>query len=96
VLRRFQFANVQAFDEDDVKDGQKVSKHKNGFLRRDRAAVSPDDAVEDVDLLVTLFEALLSCPHANPKFTSETQMPGMQFSSLALERRITIARNFCA
>jgi hypothetical protein len=78
VLRCSQFANVQAFDEDDVKDGQKVSKRKNGFLRRDGAAVSPDNEVEDVDLRVTLFEALLSCPHANPKFISETQIPGTE------------------
>jgi hypothetical protein len=26
-------------------------------------------------------EALLSCPHANPKFHSETQMPRMQISA---------------
>jgi hypothetical protein len=90
------FANVQGFDEYDVKDGQMASKGKIACLRRDASAVSPDDAVEGIDLHGNFFEALLSCPHANPKFVSETQMPGMQFSSLALERRIAIARRVIA
>jgi hypothetical protein len=41
-------------------------------------------------------EALLSCPHANPKFGSETQMPGTEISALALERPIAIAHRATA
>jgi hypothetical protein len=83
VLRCSQLANIQVFDEDDVKDEQTVRKREIAESRRDGRAVSPDDSVEDIDLLVAYIEALLSCPHANPKFLSETQMPGMQISALA-------------
>ena len=41
----------------------------------DGAADSPHDSVEDIDFLKNYIEALLSCPHANPKSRSETQMP---------------------
>ncbi len=85
VLRCSPFANVHVFDEDDVNDGQTANKHRIASLRRDGVAVSPDDAVEDSDFLKDEIEALLSCPHANPKFLSETQMPGMQISAVALK-----------
>jgi hypothetical protein len=91
LLRRFQLANVQALDEDDVKDVQTVREGGIAGSRRDGSAVSPNDAIEEIDLLMANIEALLSCPHANPKFSSETQMPGTEISALALERPIAIA-----
>jgi hypothetical protein len=94
--RRSQLANVQALDEDDVKDEQIVRKREIAGSRRDGSAVSPDGAVEEIDFLKDYFEALLSCPHANPKFLSETQMPGMQFSAVALKRPIAIAHRMIA
>jgi hypothetical protein len=96
VLRCSQFANVQALDENDVKDEQTVRKREIAESRRDGSGVSPDDAVEEIDFLKDDIEALLSCPHANPKFLSETQMPGMQLSALALERPIAIAHRVIA
>jgi hypothetical protein len=74
VLRRSQFANVQAFDEDDVKGGRIASQRKIASLRRSGSADSPDGAVGDIDLLTDNIEALLSCPHTNPMFRTETQM----------------------
>jgi hypothetical protein len=65
-------------------------------LRRDGSANSPDGAVEDIDLLMANIEALLSCPHTNPKFHSETQIPRKQFSALALERPIATAHRVIA
>lgn len=50
---------------------------------RDGSTASVDDAVEEIDLMMANIEALLSCPHANPKFLSETQIPGMLFSAVA-------------
>jgi hypothetical protein len=91
VLRCSQLANLQVFDEDDVNDEQTVREHDTAESRRDGRAVSPGDAVGDIDLMMPNIEALLSCPHANPKFLSETQMPGMQLSAVALERPIAIA-----
>jgi hypothetical protein len=91
VLRRSQLANVQALDEEGVNDGQTVRKRENAESRRDGSADSPDDAEEGIGFLKDYIEALLSCPHANPKFLSETQMHGMQFSALVLERPIAIA-----
>jgi hypothetical protein len=96
MLRCSHFANIQAFDEDDVKVEQTVRKREIADLRRDGSADSPDDAVEEIDFLKDDIEALLSCPHANPKFLSETQMPGMQFSAVALERPIAIAHRVIA
>jgi hypothetical protein len=83
MLRCSQLAKVQALDEDDVKDEQTARKHEVADLRRDGSADSSGDSVEEIDFLKNGIEALLSCPHANPKFLSETQMPGMQFSTLA-------------
>ena len=91
MLRRFQLANVQALDEDDVKDVQTVREREIANSRRDGPAVSPDDAVKEIDLLMANIEALLSCPHASPKLTSETQMPRIEIRALALERPIAIA-----
>jgi hypothetical protein len=91
VLRCPQFANVQAFDEDNVKDERTERKREISEPRRDGSAVWPDDAVGEIDFLKDYIEALLSCPHANPKFLSETQMPRMQFSALVLKRPIAIA-----
>jgi hypothetical protein len=96
VLRRSQLASVQALDEDEVKNWQTASKRKIASLRRGESAISPDDAVEDIDLRMTNIEALLSCPHANPKFLSETQMPGKQFSAAALKRSIAITHRAIA
>jgi hypothetical protein len=36
--------------------------------------------MEDIDHPIYDIEALLSCPHANPKVLSETSMPGIQTS----------------
>ena len=94
--RRSQLANVHIFDEDDMKDEETVRKREIADLRRDGSADSPDDAVEEIDFLKDYFEALLSCPHANPKFLSETQMPGMQLSAVALKRPIAIAHGVIA
>ncbi len=91
TLRCSQFANVQALDEDIVKDERTERKRTISDLRRDEPAVSPGDAVEDIDLLMADIEALLPCPHANPKFLSETQMLWKQISTVALERPIAIA-----
>lgn len=91
MLRCSQLANVQALDEDNVKDERTERKRTISDLRRDGSAVSPGDAVEDIDLLMADIEALLSCPHANPKPLSETQMPRLQISAVALERPIAIA-----
>jgi hypothetical protein len=91
VLPCSQLANVQVFDEKDVKDEQMVRKREIASLRRDGSAASPNDWVEQIDLMMPNIEALLSCPHAYPKFLSETQMPRMQISALALERPIAIA-----
>jgi len=96
MLRRSHFANVQVFDEDGVNNGLTASKRKMASLRRDASADSSDDSVEEIDFLKDYIEALLSCPHANPKFLSETQMPGVQFSAVALERPIAIAHDCCA
>ncbi len=60
-----------------------VRKREIASLRRDGPAASPDDAVEEIDLMMANIEVLLSCPHANPKFLSETQIPGMPFSAVA-------------
>jgi hypothetical protein len=49
---------------------------------RDGSADSSGDSVGKVDFLKNKIEALLSCPHANPKFTSETQMPGVQLKRI--------------
>lgn len=94
--RSSQLANVQALDEDDVKDEQTVRKREIAESRRDRSADASDDSVQEIDFLKDYIEALLSCPHANPKFLSETQMPGMQLSALALERPIAIAHRVIA
>jgi hypothetical protein len=91
VLRRSHFANVQALDEDDVKDEQTVRKREIAESRRYGSADSSDNSVEEIDFLKNYIEALLSCPHANPKFLSETQMPGMQFSAVALKGPTAIA-----
>jgi hypothetical protein len=91
VLRHSQLANIQVFDEDDVKVEQTVRKRETADLRRDGSADSPGGVVEDIDFLNDYFEALLSCPHAIPKFLSETQMPAMQFSALTLKRPVAIA-----
>ena len=74
MLRCSHLANVQAFDEDNVKDERTVRKRETADLRRDGSADSPGDAVEDIDLLMANIEALLSCPHANPKFLSEQEL----------------------
>jgi hypothetical protein len=96
VLRCSQLANVHIFDEDDVKDEQTVRKREIAGSRREGSAVSPDDAGEEIDFLKNYIEALPPCPHANPKFLSETQMPGKQISALALERPIAIAHRVIA
>jgi hypothetical protein len=49
VLRRFQLANVQALDEDDVKDVRTLRERETAWCHRDGSAVSPDDAVEEID-----------------------------------------------
>jgi hypothetical protein len=85
VPRCSHLANIQAFDEDDVKDEQTVRKREIAESRRDRSADASDDSVQEIDFLKDYIEALLSCPHANPKFLSETQMPGMQFCAVALK-----------
>jgi hypothetical protein len=59
--------------------------------RRGGSADSSGDSIGEIDFVNNNIEALLSCPHANPKFSSETQMPGVQLSALALERPIAIA-----
>jgi len=74
VLRCSQLANIQVFDEDDVNGRQTVREREIAESRRDGRAVSPGDAVEDIDLPIANTEALLSCPHANPKCHSETQI----------------------
>jgi hypothetical protein len=66
MLRCSQLANVQALDEDDVKDEQTVRKHEVADLLRDGSADSPHDSVGDIDFLMDNIEALLSCPHAIP------------------------------
>ena len=75
MLRHSQLANIQVFDEDDVKVEQTVRKRETADLRRDGSADSPGGVVGDIDFLNDYFEALLSCPHANPKSLSETQIP---------------------
>ena len=47
--RRFQLANVQALDEDDVKDVRTVRERETAWCHREGSAVSPDDAVEEID-----------------------------------------------
>jgi hypothetical protein len=79
-----------------VNDEQTVSKREIADSRRDGSADSSDDSVEDIDFLKNNIEALLSCPHANPIFLSETQMPGMQISAVAFERPIAIAHRVIA
>jgi hypothetical protein len=76
VLRCSQLANIQVFDEDDVKDEQTVRKRETADLRRDGSADSPGDAVEEIDFLKDDIEALLSCPHANPNFFQKHKCPG--------------------
>jgi len=76
MLRCSHFANIQAFDEDDVKVEQTVRKREIADLRRDGSADSPDDAVEEIDFLKDDIEALLSCPHANPNFFQKHKCPG--------------------
>ena len=73
-----------------------MRKREIAESRRDRSADASDDSVQEIDFLKDYIEALLSCPHANPKFLSETQMPGMQLSALALERPIAIAHGVIA
>jgi hypothetical protein len=91
VLRSSQFANVQAFDEDNVKDERTVRKRETAESRRDGSAVSPDDSAQDIGSLMDDIEALLSCPHTNSIFLSETQMHGIEISALVLERPMAIA-----
>jgi hypothetical protein len=91
VLRCSQFANVQAFDEDNVKDERTVREREIAGPPRDGLADSPDGSAEDIDFLMDDIEGLLSCPHANSIFRSETQIARMQFSAMALERPIAIA-----
>ena len=50
VLRRFQLANVQDLDEDDVKDVQTVRERGIAESRRDGSAVSTNGAGEEIDL----------------------------------------------
>lgn len=64
-----------------------MRKREIAESRRDGFANSSGDSVGDIDFLKDYTEALLSCPHANPKFLSETQMPGMQFCAVALKGR---------
>ena len=73
-----------------------MRKREGADLRRDKSAVSPQESVANVDRLMDDEEALLSCPHANRKFTSETQMPGIEISTLALEGPSAIARRAIA
>jgi hypothetical protein len=97
MLRGSQLANVQVFDEDGVKDEQTVRKRGVSELRRYGSADSSGDSVEAVDFLKNYIGTLLSCPHANPKFNSETQIVGMQLSAVALRRPMATAhRVICA
>jgi hypothetical protein len=91
LLRCSQLANVQAVDEDDMNDRRRACKHEPADLRRDGSAASSGDSMADINRRIDDVEALLSCPHANPKFLSETQICWLQFSALALERPIAIA-----
>jgi hypothetical protein len=91
VLRCSQLPNVHIVDEDDVKDEQTVRKREIAEPPHDGSADSSDDSENENDFVKNDIEALLSCPHANPKFVSETQMPRVQISALALERPIAIA-----
>jgi hypothetical protein len=96
MLRSSQLANLQALDEDTVNCERQAHKQGCGDWRRERYAVSPDDSMADIDRPMDDIEALLSCPHANPKSLSETQTLGIQTSALALERPITIAHRAIA
>ena len=91
LLRCSQLANVQAVDEDDMNDRRRACKHEPADLRRDGSAASSGDSMADINRRIDDVEALLSYPHAFPRFLSETQMPGIQTSALALERPIAIA-----
>jgi hypothetical protein len=91
VLRCSQLPCVHIVDEDDVKDEQTVREREIAESPRDGSADWSGDSIGEIDFVKNNIEALLSCPHANPKFTSETQMPGLQLSASALERPIAIA-----
>ena len=91
LLRCPYLAILQALDEDDVKNEQTACKREIVDLHSERFAVSPGDLVANNDRPMDDVEALLSCHHATPKYLSETQIPGLQFSALALERPIAIA-----
>ena len=82
---------VHIVDEDDVKDEVKDEQtvRERGIAESRRGGSG--DSIGEIDFVNNNIEALLSCPHANPKFTSETQMPGVQPSAMALERPIAIA-----
>ena len=73
-----------------------MRKHEIADLRRDGCADSPGDSMADINRRMDDIEALLSCPHANSKFLSETQMLGIETSALTLERSIAVARRAIA
>jgi hypothetical protein len=78
MLRCPQTANLQAHDEDTLNCRRNAHIEGCGNLHRDEAAVSTSRSTGDIDCLD--IEALLSCPHANPKVLSDTSMPGIQTS----------------
>jgi hypothetical protein len=96
MLRRPQLEKLQALDEHAVNCECKAREQGGGDMHRDQSVIWPDDSLEDIDVRRNDIEALLSCPHANPIFLSETQIPGMQISALALKRPIAIAHRVIA
>jgi hypothetical protein len=80
MLRCPQTAKLQAHNEDTLNCRRKAHIEGCGNLRRNQAAVSTGRSMGDIDRPIYDIEALLSCPHANPKILSKTSMPGIQSS----------------